>query len=336
MPWGQLGSNIVGEGYRDSVGNSISFSGNGQTIIVGASFNDGNGLNVGHARVYGWNPSIMGWYQIGQDIDSEQTSSSRNGYAVAISRDGLVIAVSDTLNDGSGTDAGSVRVYSWNSSTNVWEKRGIDLDGEAANDQSGFAVSLNNNGTILAISSINNGLYSRGHVRVYNWNGSWQQLGSDIDGAYDWGQFGGSVSLSSDGSTIAVGGISINNGSGAVTLYKYESSQWNSRMVIFGESASYYFGCSVSLSADASIVAVGGYGNNSMTGKTRIFQLNYINNSYTQRGFDINGENVNDYSGLSVSLNLDGTIVAVGTRGYNSNIGNVRIYKWNQTTWELM
>ena len=44
--------------------------------------------------------------------------------------------------------------------------------------------------------------------------------------------------------------------------------------------------------------------------------------SWVQLGEDIDGEAVDDYSGWSVSLSADGTIVAIGAR-YNDGNGNV-------------
>ena len=64
----------------------------------------------------------------------------------------------------------------WNG--NSWNQLGLDIDGEAPNDWSGTSVSLNNNGTILAVgapmndnSSLNsNYAESWGQVRIsFNW-----------------------------------------------------------------------------------------------------------------------------------------------------------------------
>ena len=54
-----------------------------------------------------------------------------------------------------------------------------------------------------------------GHVRVYkNISGTWTQVGADIDGEAAYDQFGKSVSLSSDGSTVAIGAHG-NDGTGS-------------------------------------------------------------------------------------------------------------------------
>jgi hypothetical protein len=72
------------------------------------------------------------------------------------------------------------------------------------------SVSLSSDGTTVAIGArYNDGNGSgSGHVRIYAWNSAtsaWEQQGADIDGeaANDWS--GNSVSLSSDGTTVAIG-----------------------------------------------------------------------------------------------------------------------------------
>ena len=107
-------------------------------------------------------------------------------------------------------NSGHVRVYEYNSSNNSWSQLGSDIDGEAGYDQSGYSVSLSNDGTIVAIGAIRNagGGTDSGHVRVYEYSsGSWTQIGSDIDGEAAGSESGHSVSLSSDGSTVAIWSI---------------------------------------------------------------------------------------------------------------------------------
>ncbi|KAK7235138.1 hypothetical protein SO694_00143019 [Aureococcus anophagefferens] len=101
-----------------------------------------------------------------------------------------------------------------------WIQRGDDIDGEAADDWSGYSVSLSADGTTLAVGAVYNdgGGGDAGHARVFAWDPStrlfawdpsadetWKQRGDDIDGeaASDWS--GASVSLSADGTALAVG-----------------------------------------------------------------------------------------------------------------------------------
>jgi hypothetical protein len=117
------------------------------------------------------------------------------------------VAIGARKNDGTGTDAGHVRVLQWSGS--AWVQLGEDVDGEAAGDEFGTFVSLSSDGTIVAIGgNLNDGTGTdAGHVRVLQWSGSaWMQLGADIDGEAAEDKFGNSVSLSSDGTIVAIGG----------------------------------------------------------------------------------------------------------------------------------
>ena len=88
-------------------------------------------------------------------------------------------------NDGSGSNAGHARAYSYNGS--AWTQLGADIDGEAASDNFGYAVSINDAGSRIAIGALyNDGNGSdAGHVRIYDYSpdtDSWSQVQSDIDG----------------------------------------------------------------------------------------------------------------------------------------------------------
>jgi hypothetical protein len=92
----------------------------------------------------------------------------------------------------------------------TWLQMGDDINGEAANDFSGGSVSLSSNGNTLAIGADGNdgNGSSSGHVRVYTWdslNLTWLQMGDDINGEAAGDRSGGSVSLSSNGDTVAIG-----------------------------------------------------------------------------------------------------------------------------------
>ena len=106
------------------------------------------------------------WVQLGSDIDGEAIGDM-SGRAVSLSSDGTIVAIGAYSNDVNGTSSGHVRVYSWNGS--AWVQRGSDIDGEAVLDYFGYSVSLNSDGTIVAIGAYGNdgGGDNSGHVRVY-------------------------------------------------------------------------------------------------------------------------------------------------------------------------
>ena len=164
--WVQKGSDIDGEAANDYSGGSVSLSSDGTIVAIGAQSNSGNGSFSGHVRVYEWNSGSSSWVQKGSDIDGE-VGGDNSGSSLSLSSDGTIVAIGAMWNDGNGSNSGHVRVYKWNGTT--WVQRGSDIDGEAASDYSGGRVSLSSDGTIVAVSSLyndDNGT-NAGHVRVY-------------------------------------------------------------------------------------------------------------------------------------------------------------------------
>jgi hypothetical protein len=150
---------------------SVSLSSDGSIVAIGAINNDGNGNDAGHVRIYKY---ISGsWTQQGSDIDGE-AAGDKSGWSVSLSSDGSTVAIGARFNDGNGSNAGHVRIYKNISGT--WIQQGSDIDAEAAGDQSGYSVSLSSDGSTVAIGAVSNDVY--GHVRIYkNINGTWTQQG---------------------------------------------------------------------------------------------------------------------------------------------------------------
>ena len=281
--------------------NSTTVDVSGNLTARGIGFPTGSAV-VRHGPLYDW-------VQIGNDIDGE-TALDQSGWSTALSADGKTVAIGAWLSN-STTASGHVRVYSHNSNktTNVtnqslasfgpvgWTRVGNDIDGEANSDNSGYSVSLSADGSTVAIGATGNDgtntantSDNRGHVRVYK--------------------------ISPENTTIApIGWTKLGND-------------------IDGEAAANNSGVSVSLSADGTIVAIGADSNDGTItnsddnrGHVRVYQ--YISQTWTQLGGDIDGEATSDVSGKSVSISSDGTntIVAIGASS-NSPAGHVRVYKY--------
>ena len=156
----------------------------------------------------------MGWFfliQIGQDLQGEAAGDCQHSNNSVSLSSNDILAIGSPQNDGNGNNSGHVRVFEWNG--NSWNQLGLDID-EAPNDWSETFVSLNNNGTILAVgapmndnSSLNsNYAESWGQVRIFNWDGnSWNQLGVEINGQWYEDKIGEAISLNGDGTIIAIG-----------------------------------------------------------------------------------------------------------------------------------
>src|SRR5690554_1082213 len=115
-------------------------------------------------------------------------------------------------------------------------KIGKDIDGEAAGDLSGFSVSLSSDGNTVAIGAPLNGGngVNSGHVRIYkNISGNWIQAGNDIDGEAAGDNSGWSVSLFSDGKTVAIGAYrNSDNGNAAGHVRGYDISNLSSNIFV--------------------------------------------------------------------------------------------------------
>ena len=160
---------------------------------------------------------------------------------------------------------------------------GSDIDGEASADRSGYSVSIDSDGSHVAIGAYTNdgGGSNAGHVRIYSWDGSaWTQVGNDIDGEALGDNSGGSVSIESDGSHVAIGAYN-NDGNGSnaghVRIYEYSSGSWSQvGNDIDGEASDDQSGYSVSIDSDGSHVAIGAYNNDgtaSNAGHVRVYNL---------------------------------------------------------------
>ena len=150
--WVQLGSDLIGEAVGDRFGEQqISLSANGSRIAVGAHFNDGNGNNSGHARIFEYDGSD--WVQLGSDIDG--LFEEQSGNSVSLSDDGNRVAIGSPLLGGTqlsnGGLRGGARVYEYNGAS--WVQLGSDIEAPVAGDQLARDLELAGDGNRLIISA---------------------------------------------------------------------------------------------------------------------------------------------------------------------------------------
>ncbi len=325
----QKGSNIYGEIFNDFSGWSVSM-GDANTMAIGAPRNDGNGNKSGHVRIYNWNG--LSWIQKGIDINGEAIDD-QSGSSVSMP-DANTVAIGAPYNDGYGNNSGHTRIYRWNGT--AWLQKGLDINGENANDNSGVSVSMPDSNTV-AIGAPNNNGYgiNSGHVRIYKWNGSsWIRKGLDIDGEAK-NDSSGMVVCMPDSNTIAIGAPNNDgngNNSGQVRIYKWNGSSWIQKGIDFdGGTGNNQIGSALSM-PDSSTLAIGTpYNNNSngnSAGRTIIYKWN--GTSWIQKGIDIKGSSAGYFLGSGVSM-PDSNTIAIGEPGDGN--GRVRVFKWNGSVW---
>lgn len=332
MDWIQLGSNIKGTNADDAFGRSISLSASGNVIAIGA-----NGANneTGYVRTFTWNGTT--WVQRGTDIIGD-ASNNQFGQVVSLSSNGTVLAVAAPFNDGSTNDPndnrGRVKIYQWNGT--AWNQLGANIDGEAG-VWAGYSLSLSSNGLVVAIGVVYDSAAGTqaGSVRIYEWNGTnWIQRGVNIDGEAANSFDGFSVSISSDGSVVALSSP-VYNGVGLVRVFEWVSPDWIQRGASFvGSSSDYQIGYNVALSGNGNTLVVPVPLADTNRGLVRIYD--YINLNWVQRGSDIIGKAAEDRFGGQVAITSNGSRLIIGATQNDtasSTKGYAQIYTWNDNAW---
>lgn len=270
--WVLKGAQIFAGYNLSNSGSSVSLSDDGNTLAIG----NPHGFFSVTVKVFNY---INGnWINMGNAIASQAVGDVL-GKSVALSADGSVLAIGAAGFSGNG----HLEIYQFENG--VWTQIGNNIDGEVGNDWVGFSVSISADGTIVAFGAPRNDGAGQeaGHARVYELtNGSWIQLGSDLDGTAADDLFGHSVSLSHDGKTIAVGGpINTANSSGAgqTKIFKYQNEEWvQIGANIIGDLAA-ASGYSVALCADGETVVIGSpehAGNGNLSGQAKVYTVKDI------------------------------------------------------------
>eukprot|EP01083_Nonionella_stella_P128330 388849_1 len=247
--WQQISEDeeMIGD-WGSYSGRSVALSYDGNVVAIGAPHNDAGGDDAGHTRIYEYVEGV--WEQRGQDIDGE-ADWEQSGWSVALNSIGNVVAIK-------ARNIGSVRIYEYNPDEQHWQKIG-DINGTGAPGyfaEAERSVALSSTGDVVAIGSPDFG-DRIGQVRIYEYvSKSWKQRGGDIDGTQSDGQLGWSVSLSSDGNTVAVGSYATDR----VGVYRFDGCDWQPRGDDIGGGdieGGDGFGYSVSLSSDGNAVVAG-------------------------------------------------------------------------------
>ena len=309
-------------GIGDYFGQSLSLSGDGSTLAVGAYREDSNA----------------------RGIDGDQEN---NG----------------TL------DSGAVYVFTRNKE-GEWEQQAyLKASNTGEWDYFGRSLSLSDDGSTLAVGAYredsnargidgdqeNNGTLDSGAVYVFTRNkeGEWeQQAYLKASNTGEWDYFGRSLSLSGDGSTLAVGaygedsnargtdGHQENNEakrSEAVYIFTRDNrGQWKQQAYLKASNTERgdRFGRSLSLSGDGSTLAVGAYGedsnargidgnqrNNEARDSGAVYVFTRDNEGHWEQQAYLKASNTGiwDYFGYSLGLSGDGNTLAVGALGEFSN-----------------
>ena len=268
-------------------------------------------------KVYAYDESEIDWVPIVNSLSStfEATTLAREG-ALAISNDGNVLAIGAPSHENCLSCRGLVSSYEYISLSNEWRRRKAISQTEPGYTKFGANIALSSDGKIIAISEEN--YYDRllgkvGKVRVYNWQGYlglYIKMGRDIAGKKLNEKVGSSLTISNDGSLVAVGLNSF--------VYKFDSSidDWKTygqNVASLANTAKKYHKLFLSGNGRRLIIT-------SNSGHhAQVFEINEraVLWKYTGKIICFSDMNVSD----KITLNEDGSVIVVAGK-------IIRIYDW--------
>jgi len=367
----------------DRFGDAVAVSGDGDTVAIGAPFEDSaatdvNGTNPGASDnsaadsgavyVVTRDPATGQWVRQAYVKASNTRASAQFGSAVALSNDGSTLVVGSPgessaavgvnpqgpidQTDTSAPNAGAAYVFTRTDA--VWTQEAyVKASNTDAGDQFGFAVAVSRDGNVLAVgavgeSSASTGIDPPGPVNqndnnapnagaVYTFSragNAWTQeayiKASDTTTA---DRFGSAVALSSLGGTLAAGAPGRGSSRGAAYVYVFSGGAWSQQqgpILASNADPGDSFGQSIALSQDGNTLAAGAPGeasgnpddetDNSApdSGAAYVFvrangawsQQKYVKTIFVQPG---------DRLGVAVSLSGTGNLLAAGSEAESSD-----------------
>jgi len=234
----------------------------GDTFAAAAPFDDASGL-TDSGSVYVWVRQGGGWLQQAKLVDSNPAQADRFGTAIALDGDTLMVGVPEDGYSGS-SQRGSVTVFERQGNGTWLEQQTLTPSDTFGGDKFGSSVGIV--GDLCLIGSPRDddgGTGSSGSVYVFTrTGGTWTQQAkihaSPVSGQRE---FGNSLALSADGSTVVVGAwLESYDGmgqAGAAYVFAQQGGSWvqQARLTPADADPVDFFGNAVAIDGDTVVVA---------------------------------------------------------------------------------
>src|SRR6056300_1634359 len=265
----------------DYFGRTVAISGDGNTVIAGAYYEDGppSAPVSGQGAAYIFNRTGGSWDTGTRIRATDPETQDFFGENVAISGDGNTAIVGARTEDGPPSspvgNSGSVYIFtrtngSWDTGTKITNPD------PGPNDYFGFGIALSGDGNTAIVGAYQDDgppsapAPDSGSVYIFTrTNGSWDtgtKIRAPNPGPGDW--FGFIVSISSDGNTFITGANNEDgppsapvDRQGAAYIFTRTNGSWDTGTKIEASDAQLYdhFGSGVAISSDGSTAIVGAY-----------------------------------------------------------------------------
>jgi hypothetical protein len=371
-------------GSGDLFGRAIALSADGSTLAVGALAEDSASTGIGgnqtsntlssSGAVYVFRRDSSGtWTQEAYIKASNPGTSDEFGSALALSADGSTLAVGAHFEDSSASgpngdqssnaaiNSGAVYLFRRDTDGTWMQEAYLKASNSDASDEFGLSLALSGDGAALVVGApredsaargidgdqAGNTAVDAGAVYVFRRSaGTWTQEAYVKASNADAGDlFGGSVALSEDGATLAVGATnedsasrgvdspqSSNTASNSGAVYVFVRSiagAWSQEAYVKASNADStdMFGSSVALAADGATLAVGapfedsatrGVGgdeaNSSASNAGAVYVFERDASRWSQEIYvKASNTDIGDQFGSSVAISADGQTLVVAT-----------------------
>lgn len=276
---------------------------------------------------------------------------AQSGHAVAISRDGLTMAVGSPAGY---DDAGFVTIFTRKSTSVDWaQEMVIAPTSSAVSGSFGSDVDLSADGNTLVVGipgwDVSSGSQNNGRAAAYfrsegEWSDPYLIKRALSPAAGD--SFGSSVAVSADGTRVVVGAPGADDAGriniGKVSFFEFDGTVWREKYTTLNQSparaAGEKFGYAVDINDAGTLAVVGAPEHDGTVAKAGLAAVMYrlSDGTWATHSWLID-QNANTTSngeapkfGVSVSLSGDGRVLAIGSRGEDvsgkNDSGAVNVY----------
>jgi hypothetical protein len=287
---------------------SVTVSGDGTTVIIGAIDEDPGGGHVGSAYVFQRNGG-----QWGEETQLTATDGDEDdgfGGAVTVSSDGTTAVIGAIGHGLSGS------AYVFQREEGRWREE-AKLDAAAGD---GNSIGVSGDGTTAVIGAIDENPNGPrvGSAYVFQWDGGqWsEETQLTVPDSDENNGFGRSVGVSSDGTTAVIGAPTDRDpnedGAGSVYVFQRDGGQWNEETKLTapeGDSEK-VFGGSIGVSGDGTTAVIGAIG--MVNGSAYVFHQKEGEWDEETKITDPDAEPSDDFGNL-VGVSGDGTTAVIGT-----------------------
>jgi len=250
----------------DQFGIDVRLSDDGIFCVIGADLDDVNGTSSGNVWVF---EGGVGNWDSGTELNpGNHTTGDHLGTSVSISGDTNFIIAGSYLSDTLVGDGGEVTIFE-NQGSNWPEVATLSTPNPELYGYFGFSVDISADGSVAVVGAYGediNGSNAGGayifeqDLATNTWGPAIRIVPSEIAAGDN---FGRSVNISGDGSTILIGSYASASYRGSAYVFTKDSGAWaqsGSELTASNSSSYDYYGFSGAIGNDGTVGAVGAFG----------------------------------------------------------------------------